>query len=284
MALPADAPPMAIPAALWYAAAPQAYGVFFPTIDMRRTTALIDVGIAVVVIAIFMPLLIEFGVLLSLESATPLGPLFANVPIGLFFLVFVVSMLIFRKQSFKHVGLTIPSTERFWVLLPISLPGIYAAAMAGAMIYMLFALLVGGSGGETEMVEDKLALFDMLPQVPPWLLVPFVLFVGVHEELLFRGFLLSRLRTATGSNVAAVIITSILFGFMHMYQGPIGVVQTASIGVALAIITIYARTIWPAIIAHAFLDGVNISLMPLLQKFLTQYAQQISASQPAVMG
>ncbi len=79
-------------------------------------------------------------------------------------------------------------------------------------------------------------------------------------------------------------MSSVLFGLMHFYQGPIGVFQTTAIGLAMAIITIHARTVWPAIIAHAFLNGVNLALMPYLQRFLTEYMQRISASQPSIIG
>ena len=58
---------------------------------------------------------------------------------------------------------------------------------------------------------------------------------AVVEEMAFRGFLLTRLREVLGNGraalIAAVIVSSVLFGVLHSEQGVVGVVAVALDGV-----------------------------------------------------
>lgn len=88
-------------------------------------------------------------------------------------------------------------------------------------------------------------------------------FVGLYEELLARGFLLDRCRTLLGRWWAAVLVSSLLFGLAHAYQGWIGALQTAVVGAVFAAFTIRWRTLWPVILAHA---GLNLSSLLMLEE------------------
>jgi membrane protease YdiL (CAAX protease family) len=83
-------------------------------------------------------------------------------------------------------------------------------------------------------------------------------FVGVYEELTARGFLLARCRTAFDGVWAPVLLSSLLFGLGHVYQGWIGVVQTTVIGTVFAVYTVRWGTVWPAILAHALLNTLSV--------------------------
>ena len=76
---------------------------------------------------------------------------------------------------------------------------------------------------------------------------------GICEEILFRGFVLWLFTAWTGL-IAAVILSSILFGFGHIYQGPSRVPITSLVGFVLAIIVVATGSLWPAIVIHAALD------------------------------
>lgn len=87
--------------------------------------------------------------------------------------------------------------------------------------------------------------------------------VAFGEEMVFRGFVLSRLEELFGSSrrgtVLAVGVQAILFGFGHLYLGARGVLTAAVIG------TIYGtwflmrgRTLWPLILAHGLTDTISI--------------------------
>lgn len=86
-------------------------------------------------------------------------------------------------------------------------------------------------------------------------------FVGIYEELTARGFLLTRCRTALDGVWAPVLLSSMLFGLGHAYQGWIGMAQTTLIGTVLAVNTVRWGTLWPAILAHALLNTFSVATL-----------------------
>jgi CAAX protease family protein len=76
---------------------------------------------------------------------------------------------------------------------------------------------------------------------------------GVCEEVLFRGFLIWYLAGWIGP-LAAVILSSLLFGAGHMYLGIDQAPKTAFAGLVFAIIAVASGSLWPAILLHAAID------------------------------
>jgi membrane protease YdiL (CAAX protease family) len=60
-----------------------------------------------------------------------------------------------------------------------------------------------------------------------------ILFVGICEETVFRGYLMERFRTLANSGIWAVVISALLFGIWHFPSGQdyLQVVITALLGV-----------------------------------------------------
>lgn len=87
-----------------------------------------------------------------------------------------------------------------------------------------------------------------------WVLVSFT--AGFCEEVMFRGYLLSRLRLMfnTKSWVMPVIASSLAFGICHAYQGIPGLIIITTYGVMFALLYIRTGSIWPGIIAHSLQD------------------------------
>lgn len=79
---------------------------------------------------------------------------------------------------------------------------------------------------------------------------------GVTEELLWRGALMAVLGVLTGPWVAAVG-SSVAFGLAHVYQGPVGVVRSGVIGMALAALYLASGSLLAPIVVHAAIDVVN---------------------------
>ncbi|MBI3676423.1 MAG: CPBP family intramembrane metalloprotease [Proteobacteria bacterium] len=76
---------------------------------------------------------------------------------------------------------------------------------------------------------------------------------GVWEELLYRGFLLWFLTPYVGL-IGAVVLSSLIFGIGHIYQGWRGVPRTAAIGLIFAIAFAWSASLWWVMLAHAILD------------------------------
>lgn len=76
---------------------------------------------------------------------------------------------------------------------------------------------------------------------------------GACEELAFRGYAIPMLAPALGLP-GAVVVTSLVFGVVHGYQGPLGVLRTGVMGAVLAGGFLAAGSLWPAVLAHALID------------------------------
>jgi membrane protease YdiL (CAAX protease family) len=77
---------------------------------------------------------------------------------------------------------------------------------------------------------------------------------GFGEEIAYRGFLIPVLAVLVGSGWMAALLSSVAFGALHAYQGWLGIIRTACLGLLLAAGFIVSGTLWPAILAHAILD------------------------------
>ncbi len=55
--------------------------------------------------------------------------------------------------------------------------------------------------------------------------------------------------------VWSILLSSVVFGLGHLYQGPMGVAITGVLGAGLGWVTWRHRSIWPAVFAHGFIDA-----------------------------
>ena len=79
--------------------------------------------------------------------------------------------------------------------------------------------------------------------------------VGVYEELLFRGFLMTRLRRGTGSWTVAVLISTSIFTALHAPdQMPVALVPIAILSLVFSMVTVWRRSLIPAVVAHTLFD------------------------------
>lgn len=79
---------------------------------------------------------------------------------------------------------------------------------------------------------------------------------GFGEEMAYRGYALTALVLGTGSATFALIVTSAIFGVLHAYQGPIGVVRTGVVGLIMGAAFLHTGSLWPPIFAHTLIDLV----------------------------
>jgi len=76
---------------------------------------------------------------------------------------------------------------------------------------------------------------------------------GVCEEILFRGFCLAYI-AAWMSLPWAVVVTSVIFGLGHLYQGRNGVLKTGIAGLVAGFMVVFGGTLWLPIVLHVFVD------------------------------
>jgi membrane protease YdiL (CAAX protease family) len=120
------------------------------------------------------------------------------------------------------------------------------------------AFLIGAMGITALLI--LLTGYDKEPEFPikvletrgSWL----VLFVGmcvvpgIVEELVFRGVMFTGLRKKFGP-VVVILITSALFGIIHLQYDWFGIVAVSLLGVALGVTREFTGSVIPCMIIHA---------------------------------
>ena len=92
-----------------------------------------------------------------------------------------------------------------------------------------------------------------------------VLAAPIGEELLFRGYLVSRLSASKLGTTGAIWISSLLFALAHLNYPLLGMAFIGGLGAALALVRIRSGSIWPSISLHILWNSfiVLMSLGPI---------------------
>jgi membrane protease YdiL (CAAX protease family) len=98
------------------------------------------------------------------------------------------------------------------------------------------------------------------------LAVALVAVVALSEETIFRGYLMLRFRGLTGSPVAAVLLSAVIFSLGHGYEGSAGVITVGGMGVALAVVYAWRRSLIAPVVMHFLQDLLAIVILPLLSR------------------
>ena len=80
----------------------------------------------------------------------------------------------------------------------------------------------------------------------------------LFEEVLFRGYLISRLQELLGNSWNAVVVSAILFCAVHLYQGPIGIFSAMGLGVVTGIAFVMTKRLWPSLVAHLAINLYSV--------------------------
>ncbi|NJW53058.1 CPBP family intramembrane glutamic endopeptidase [Salinimicrobium oceani] len=116
--------------------------------------------------------------------------------------------------------------------------------------------------GQQHNVSHLSALEGDLPRLIGTLIFVWIT-AGLLEELVFRAFLINTLDVLLGSTIwstmAAVIISSLIFGMVHSYQGVTGILVTTCIGLIFGVAYVLGgRKIWPLIFIHGHIDTITL--------------------------
>lgn len=247
----------------------------FPEVAMGQWSALIDMLLVFALLATVFGTPLLNKIMLKLEQQSPtIGPLLSNTVIGAVVVLLVALILAVHRQSPSRIGLNRP--RPLHVLAGVAaIPACYLGIIITAVLYFVI------SGTDVDnIIEQKRDLIDIVPEFSITTVLLFGVFTGFFEELLFRGLLLTRFNALVRNRGVAILLSALCFGMVHIYQGPMGIAQTASIGVVLGIVATMSRSLWPAIIAHAAFNSIQFALMPYAMKLIEEMSQQ-PATMPA---
>jgi len=177
-------------------------------------------------------------------------------------IVFVLLLLWSKKWDWNNIGLIKPSSwKKVW------LQAIYLSVTLLVVIDIIFTPFL-----ELLFEEqvDVSALDGLRGNLISYII--FIVFMWVFaafgEEFVYRGLLVKRLGLLLGGNRyaiwIAVIISSILFGMAHKYQGIMGMINTGTVGLIFGIIFIKSKNkLWLTILTHGVYDVIGITLIYL---------------------
>jgi uncharacterized protein len=140
-------------------------------------------------------------------------------------------------------------------------PGLVIVSVAGAAIFSLLHWLnlrrlgrlpVAARAPLQSLAERILPRSgrDMLPYLA------LALTAGFCEEFLYRGFVMAALTHTGFPPWSTVLVSSILFGLAHLYQGRGGFVSTLGVGAVFAVARIAYHSLVPGMFWHAAVDMV----------------------------
>lgn len=159
--------------------------------------------------------------------------------------------------AWPSVGFRAPPS---WLRLALWVIAIYVLVIAANA---LVVVPIGRALGWAPLDLSRFAGLRGNPsRLALWLLVAWTT-AAFGEELLFRGFLLTRLQALLGPHavgmVGAVVLQATLFAIGHAYLGIRGTVSAGV--VALVFGTVYVlngRQLLPLILAHGLTDSVSL--------------------------
>jgi uncharacterized protein len=200
------------------------------------------------------------GIAAAWHVTLPGIPLFGQ---NYLYFAFTLVLLVWLKlwgQTWESIGLAALHPRHVALGVGLFIALVIYSELGPSAIDQFIRDLTGA--GLTDDTNKAAAYFNDLEGNLPLLvlLLPLTwLFAGFGEEVLYRGYLMTRFAQFMGETRVAWTIATIaqaaIFGVQHWYQGPTGVVSATLIGLAFGTATlVWGRNLWPAIIAHALID------------------------------
>ncbi len=192
------------------------------------------------------------------DAAGLRGALWATLIRDVALLLLLAALVLADGQGLEHLGL---APVHLGVELRAAVPalaGLMVAHFVLSLLVTLAALAVGGDvldaeiGARTELVGSLVERFALT--------LPLIVVASATEEIVFRGFMLPRLRVVVGSWGLALLLGAIGFGLGHVYEGALATVQTAGVGLGLGVIYLWRRRLWACVAVHVGFNALALLL------------------------
>ena len=205
--------------------------------------------------------LVELSIAVITVAAGLLGYIaFSSTP---WLLICATAFFWWRGPGWRAVGMR-------WPAQPGRIIAIGVATGVGYQflgLYVIEPLLARATGGQLPDVSMFRPLVGDEARVAIWLVLAWTL-AAFMEEMAFRGWIMTRVaetgRFTRAAWAVALVLSSAIFGAVHLYQGAAGVAATALSGAVFAwLYFVTGRNLWASIIAHGTLDTVGLLMIYL---------------------
>jgi membrane protease YdiL (CAAX protease family) len=104
-----------------------------------------------------------------------------------------------------------------------------------------------------------------LTAMPLWARLLTLATAGFCEEVLYRGYPITRLKALTGSRLLAVLLPGAVFVAVHAPSwGVAHLLYVSVVTVIMTVLFLWRKDLWSNITAHVVTDAVPLLVMPLL--------------------
>ncbi|HOA75468.1 MAG TPA: type II CAAX endopeptidase family protein [Phycisphaerae bacterium] len=131
--------------------------------------------------------------------------------------------------------------------------GMYMVMMMAAMVLVLIR--------PDLMDQAQKGIEKTIPRASIPMMVAFMAFVALWEEVVFRGFLLTRLFAVFRRWWLAVLVGSVLFSLGHAYQGVVATVVIGCVGIVLGVMFVWRRSLLPVIVFHMMFNLIGLLIL-----------------------
>jgi len=161
-------------------------------------------------------------------------------------------MLLIARHKPASIGLT----RRNW-LLNI---GLGAAALAAFYACFVIPLSVSFPQLIQQGEHTRQAIEQTFPPMNFAWIALLMTFVVLWEEVVFRGFVLTRMRVIFGRWWLAILVCSFVFGVIHYYQGTLAVCMISVLALVMGTLFAWRRSLVPSMTLH-WLSNVGSVLL-----------------------
>jgi membrane protease YdiL (CAAX protease family) len=154
------------------------------------------------------------------------------------------------------------SGDRLRVMVPFKRIKPMSVLMTVLYVFLLFPLVAFVNAFSMLFVDNTvMGLSDQIMALPFWqLLLSIGIFGPFVEEFVFRGVLLQSYQR-TGRIIGSIVLSSVLFGIIHMNFNQFA--YGAVMGIMLALLVEATGSVLTSFIAHATFNSLEVSMMYL---------------------
>jgi len=157
-----------------------------------------------------------------------------------------------RWSNFEAFLLDVAVAAAFW------LTAVVVLAVCGELMHL-------DEAGKLDSMRRQLGFLvpDTHLELLAWFCVSMT--AGFCEEIIFRGYLQRQFAAVSRSMLAGVVLSAIIFGAAHGYEGGPRMLLLGVYGLMFGLLAWWRKSLRPGMIAHAWHDALSGAVMRLLK-------------------
>jgi membrane protease YdiL (CAAX protease family) len=145
---------------------------------------------------------------------------------------------------------------------------VFAAAFWVCALFVLgvTALLMHlDQGGKIETMRKQLGFLTPQTNLELALWYCVSLTAGFCEEIIFRGYLQRQVAAISNSMLVGVLLSAVVFGAAHGYEGPARMILIAIYGLMFGLLAWWRKSLRTGMMAHAWHDALSGTILRMLK-------------------